>query len=40
MEVNLTADRQGFGLMIAEKFIGRQSMLVIAEIENDGPAER
>ena len=40
MEVNLTADSQGFGLTIAEGFIGRQSILVIAEIENGGPAER
>ena len=40
LEVNLTADSQGFGLTIAENFIGRQSILVIAEIENGGPAER
>ena len=40
VEVNLTADNQGFGLTIAESFIGRQSVLVIAEIENGGPAER
>ena len=40
VEVNLTADSQGFGLTIAESFIGRQSILVIAEIENGGPAER
>ncbi len=40
VEVNLTADSQGFGMTIAESFIGRQSILVIAEIENGGPAER
>ena len=40
VEVNLTADSQGFGLTIAETFVGRQSFLVIAEIENGGPAER
>ncbi|XP_028397997.1 glutamate receptor-interacting protein 1-like isoform X2 [Dendronephthya gigantea] len=40
VEVNLTADNQGFGLTIAESYIGRQSVLVIAEIESGGPAER
>lgn len=40
VEVNLTADNQGFGLTIAESCVGRQSVLVIAEIECGGPAER
>lgn len=40
VEVNLTADNQGFGLTIAESFVGRHSILVIAEIECGGPAER
>ena len=40
VEVNLTADSQGFGMTIAENFIGRRSILVIVEIENGGPAER
>ena len=40
VEVNLTADSQGFGLTIAENFIGRRSILAIAEIEKGGPAER
>lgn len=40
VEVNLTADSQGFGLTIGESRMGRNTFLVIAEIECGGPTER
>lgn len=41
VEVNLTADSQGFGLIFSEGFMAQEgNILMIGHIDDGGPAER